>query len=280
MNMKRYPAKQIEFLRTGFKAMRIPELTKAFNKRFGLGKTEGMIKSALKNHKITCGRKPGFSAGFSFLFSREQWQFIEDNYPRLSQKALAAEFNVKFETDQKTAQQIDSFVGNHRIKSGRTGCFEKGLLPWNAGTKGMGLTGPNSGTFRKGNVPPNRKPLGTERQEKRGDSKSCYIQVKIAERNPYTGSSTRYKCKHIVLWEGLHGPVPEGMCVVFRNGDQTKVADKNLMLVTRAELLRLNKHKYKEMPAGLKPSVLALAKLEVKTFQVSKSLTDQRAERG
>jgi len=261
MNM--YPIEQSEFLRVGFASMRIPELTQVFNERFGLKKTDGQIRSCLKNHQITCGRKPGFPAGYSFLFSRRQEQFIRDNYTRLSQAALAVAFNVKFMDEQKTAQQIITFIKRHHIKSGRNGCFEKGHVPANAGTKG--LIRPNSGTFKKGNIPGNLKPLGTERINK------GYIEVKIAERNPHTGFPTRYKCKHVVLWEQIHGPVPKGFIVIFMDGEKLHCVPGNLILINRQELLRLNKHQYKKMPDSVKPSVLALVKLEVKTFELSKN---------
>jgi hypothetical protein len=43
------------------------------------------------------------------------------------------------------------------------------------------------------------------------------------------------------------------------------------MLISRAESLRLNQYHYAEAPAEIKPSVLALTKLEVKTFRREKS---------
>jgi hypothetical protein len=245
--------------------MRIPELTKRFNARFGLSKSEGQIKNTLQNHEIRCGRKPGFAAGYSFIFSREQEQFIRDSYPRLSLAALAAAFNAKFANEQKTARQIRNFIHNHHIKSGRTGCWEKGHVPANAGTKGVSRA--NSGTFKKGNIPGNIKPLYTERV----DTRQGYILVKIPEKNPYTGAATCYEAKHIGLWKRRHGKIPKGHAILFKDGNQANCIDENLMLISRAELLRLNHHKYREFPGDLKPSVLAMAKLEVKTFKLLKN---------
>ena len=124
------------------------------------------------------------------------------------------------------------------------------------------MTGANIGSFKKGHVPANRKPLGTERI----DVKDGFIQIKIAEKDPYTGLPTRYKNKHVWLWEQQHGPVPPGMVVAFTDGNKQNCKLSNLMLITRAELLRLNQRGYKDMPDDLKPSVLALTKLEVKVF--------------
>jgi hypothetical protein len=64
--------------------------------------------------------------------------------------------------------------------------------------------------------------------------------------------------------------VPAGKVVAFKDADQTHCVIENLMLISRAVLLRLNWKQYKKMPAELKPSILALAKLETKTAALSK----------
>ena len=94
--------------------------------------------------------------------------------------------------------------------------------------------------------------------------------MKVAEQDPYTGFPTRYKHKHVYVWEQAHGPVPEGMIVAFIDGDKTRCELENLMLISRAELLNLNRRGYKNTPGDLKPSVLALSTLEVKTWKREK----------
>lgn len=64
--------------------------------------------------------------------------------------------------------------------------------------------------------------------------------------------------------------MPEGMVVALRDGDKTNCEPENLMLISRAELLNLNRHGYKDMPDKLKPSVLALSTLQVKTWAKGK----------
>jgi len=259
--MRGYSADQLEFLRAGYLTMRVPDLTKAFNLEFQETKTTGQIKSCLKNHKFTCGRKPGHSVGTSLLFTQEQAAFVKRWYPRLSRRDLTRALNCQFDTTYRVSQVV-AFVKNHGIQSGRSGRFEDGQQPWNAGSRGQGLTGPNSTSFKKGQAPKNRKPLGSERI----CSKEGYVLVKIAERDPYTGFPTRFKHKQVVVWEQHHGPVPEGMAVVFRDGNKLNCAPENLMLVSREELLRLNQYGYHSTPNELKPSVLALTKVEVKAF--------------
>lgn len=257
---RRYTTEQIEFIRTGYLSMHLRSLTRAFNAQFGENRTEAQIKSTLKRYRIFCGRKPKDRLRPQFIkYTNEQAQFLRDNYPGRSGVELAAMFKNRFKTD-KTTGQIISFVKNRGIKSGLTGRFEKGHKPWNTHTKG--LTGANITSFKKGDVPANRNPLGFERM----DSKDGYILIKIAEQDPHTGFPTRYKHKHVYNWEQANGPVPEGMVVALRDGDKLNTETENLMLISRAELLRLNQHGYKDAPDELKPSVLALSKLEVKTF--------------
>jgi hypothetical protein len=159
-----------------------------------------------------------------------------------------------------TEKQVISFTKNHNVISGRTGCFPKGHKPWNAGTKGMGICKGNSGNFKKGCIPANRRPIGSERV----DSKDGYILVKVRERNPYTGAPTRFKAKHIIVWELHHGPVPKGMIVIFRDGDRRNFRRSNLVLISKSENVRLNQMRYQKQPPELKPTVFALAKLKTR----------------
>lgn len=264
--MNRYTTQHIDFLRTAYLSMKVRDVAKAFNDRFGMSKTESQIKATLKNHKIKCGRKHKDRLITRHrLFTEDQDQFIRENYTTQGVKELALLLKHCFKIN-KTPEQIKTYVQNHGIKSGRTGCFEKGNIPANKGTKG--LTGANSGSFKKGNIPPNIKTIGTERI----CSKDGYILIKVAEHDPYTGFPTRYRQKHVYIWEQANGPVPKGMVVAFIDGDKTHCKLENLMLISRAELLALNQHGYKDMPDKLKPSVLAMSKLQVKTWQKEKKL--------
>lgn len=193
-------------------------------------------------------------------YTVKQLNFIKRRYRTMEISVLTPIFNSHFRCNQSESA-IRAATRNHGFKSGRDGRFIKGHKSWNKGTKG--LTGRNRTTFKKGNVPLNSKPLGHERICSKD---GCFLK-KIAEKNPYTGARTRYQYKHVWLWEKKHGPVPDGMCVAFKDGNNKNCVPKNLMLISRAELLRLNQRGYKDMPEEIKPSLAALVKLEVKTFE-------------
>jgi hypothetical protein len=242
------------------------ELTDAFNAHFGCQRTCSQIRSALNNHKIKSGRRPGGNPGKRpRIYSPEQARFLLENYAGRSLAELTEIYNAQF-NDSKTIRQIRSFVHNRGIVSGRTGRFEKGHQPWNSGTKGQGLTGANKGSFKNGNLPANKKRLWSERI----DSKDGFVWISVPERNPYTGFPTRFKQKHVWVWECTYGPVPEGMVVAFKDGCRTNCDPSNLMLISRAELLYMNQHGYGDMPAELRDTFLAITKLDIKRFRLAR----------
>lgn len=261
--MKRtYTQKQLEFLREGYLSMQVPELTIAFNERFGTDKSEAAIKSCLTKHGFTCGRPTGLPKGTFTSYTQEQAQFIIDNYAGRSVDEMTGLFNDTFGTG-KSSGQIRAFVKNHKVRSGRTGHFPQGHQPWNTGTKG--LTGTNSGSFKKGQQPVSQKPIGYERISRDG-----YIEIKIAETNPYTGHKTRFKQKHVVIWEEAHGPIPKGLNLRFLDGNKQNCSLDNLELITRAEHLHLNRIGYNQVPDEFKPTMRTVAKIEVACFQQRK----------
>jgi hypothetical protein len=264
-----YSDDQLLFLENGCLWMAIGRLTVAFNSCFGLEKTERQISSAMKNHRIRGGRavKSGRRPSRGPLLTAEEKIFVEKMYKVHSITDLTAALNRRFGLAVKTSQ-LKTYVFNHGIKSGRDGCFVKGDLPWNTGTKGTGICKPNSGCFVKGNIPGNIRPVGAERI----DTKDGYVHVKVNEENPYTGAKTRFKGKHVVEWEKHNGPVPEGMVVRLIDGNNENCEPENLLLVTRAEHLRLTQLEFGAYPEEIKRSVVALARLEVKTFARSREL--------
>lgn len=109
------------------------------------------------------------------------------------------------------------------------GQFEKGHIPHNKG-KTFRPPGIEKGFFKKGNIPPRYKPVGTERTDKRDGT----IRVK-------TGEPNIWRYKHHLAWEARNGPLPAGHIVIFGDGDTANLNPNNLVAVTRGELVQLNK---------------------------------------
>ena len=114
----------------------------------------------------------------SNAYTKEQSDFIYENYKGIGNKELAEMFNKKFGT-KKTSQQISSWKANRKLDSGLRGYFPKGHVPINKGTKGMFNVGGNKTSFKKGQRPANYKPVGYERIDK----KDGYIYIKVQNHN-------------------------------------------------------------------------------------------------
>lgn len=127
-----------------------------------------------------------------------------------------------------TVEQIKSYRSRNHLDSGRTGYFEKGHVPHNKGTHPGSYPGMVPTQFKKGHTPHNHRPVGSERLNRDG-----YLERKIAE--PKT-----WRLVHVINWEAVHGPVPKGHAVIFKDGDKTNPDVSNLLLVSRAELARMN----------------------------------------
>jgi hypothetical protein len=76
-----------------------------------------------------------------------------------------------------------------------------------------------------------------------------------------------------VIWEQTHGrPIPKGKIVAFKDSNPLNCDIDNLMLISRHELLIMNKYKYKIQPQAIKPSLVAISKLHVKTSEKQKEV--------
>lgn len=160
-------------------------------------------------------------------YTPEQRAFFEENTFGRSYRELQELFYKKFGV-MLTLTQINSYIGNHKLTTGRTGRFPPGHVPANKGQKGRRCSPATE--FKKGHTPQNWKPVGTEALRSDG-----YTWVKVAEPN-------KWREKHRLLWEAANGPVPPGHALIFADGNKQNITLENLILVTRAQLARLNQN--------------------------------------
>lgn len=100
------------------------------------------------------------------------------------------------------------------------------------------------------------KPIGFERVHRSG-----YVQRKIHDGLPM---QSRWRFVHVLRWEELNGPVPDGHALKCL-GDKLNTEPSNWTLVPRGLLPRLNGRSgraFDRAPAALKPTIMAIAKLE------------------
>lgn len=230
------------------------KIAESFNRIFGVDKTPEQIRTAIKNHKLHHQQGKRRPQPHNRMLTPEQEQWLRDAYRRMTLAEATDAINQQFGLSL-TTNQVKAYTKNHKITSGRSGCFEKGSTPWNTGKKGY--MSANATSFKPGQDPINQRPIGSERI----CSKDGYVIVKTRAVNPYTGHVGYWRHKHVVLWEQHHGPVPEGMIVVFKDSDKTNITIDNLELITRGEHAVRNKLSYSSYEPELKPTVALLAKV-------------------
>ncbi len=181
----------------------------------------------------------------SHTYTREEINFITENTPGHSYREIVELFYKQFGI-QLSSGQINSFVGNHKLNTGRTVRFEKGHIPANKGTHNGGW---EPTQWKKGHRPHNYRPVGSERVN--GDG---YVDIKIADPKNWRG-------KHVLIWEKENGPILKGHAVIFGDGDRRNFGIDNLILVSRKQLVRLNQKRLIQKDANLTRTGIIIADL-------------------
>ena len=164
-------------------------------------------------------------------------------------------FNKKFEYQIDT-KKLKITLNNHKISTGLTGRFEKGHVAHNKGKKFPG-TGSRT-AFKKGNVPANKMNVGEDTITTDG-----YVKTKIAEPNVW-------EYKHKLIWKEKNGPIPEGHSVIFADGNKLNLSIDNLLLVSKAELLMLNRRRLISEDSELTKTGLNVVKVMNKIHKIKK----------
>lgn len=196
----------------------------------------------------------------SKLFTEEQIEFIKINVKGRTNKELTDLINNTFKTSFELLQ-IKNFKRNNNLSSGLTGRFEKGHIPANKGTKGKYNVGGNKTSFKKGHIAANNLPIGSERLRKQD---YWYVKVRDGHKNK------NWEPKHQVIYERYYGKIPKGSKVIFADGDKNNFDINNLILVTKSELLIMNRKGFIKSNNEITKIGLTLAKLIDKRNKVKK----------
>lgn len=215
--------------------------------------------------------------GHPISYSADELAWLEVNRALVIGEYHRA-FCEAFGRDDASAANLHALRKRKRWRTGRTGCFEKGMAPMNKGRKcppGRGGNHPNAckTQFRKGSrtgkAALNYKPIGTERISEDG-----YLERKIHDGMPL---QSRWRLVHRINWEAAHGPVPEGHALKCLDGNRLNTDPSNWEAIPRALLPRLaggNRYKrtlaYDDAEPEVRPSLIAIAKLQHRARTASK----------
>lgn len=114
--------------------------------------------------------------------------------------------------------------------------FQKGQIPPNKGLRrpGWGPGRMKVTQFKKDHMPHNWKPVGSVRINSEG-----YRDIKITD---LRRGALDWRGLHRLNWMAVHGPIPKGMFLRFKDGDRLNPLVGNLELVDRATHLFRNYH--------------------------------------
>ncbi len=249
----RYPKEIKDFIAKNVAGTTTKDLAKLVNDKFGTDFTEAKMKSYKSNNKLKSGTPTGLPAGRpTKQYPEEIKKFIFETHIGVGHKDMAELLNKEFGTNY-TKMQMKSYYGRHKLNSGLDGRFEKGHIPANKGKKGIGGWEPTQ--FKKGHKPANYMPVGSERIN--GDG---YVDIKIADPN-------KWKAKHHIIWEEHNGMIPKSHAVIFGDGNSRNFDLDNLILVSRQQLLILNRNNLIQEDADLTRTGVIIADLHQKIYE-------------
>ena len=185
----------------------------------------------------------------------EEKEYLASIVKGSTYKEITKQMNDKFEYNF-SEEQIKGAMARYKLPTGTGGYFKKGSTPWNKGLKGY--MGANKTSFKKGAIPPNQVPIGTESITKGG-----YIKVKVGEPN-------KWKLKQRYIYEQHYGEIPNNYNVIFADRNIQNFDINNLVLVSKAEMLILNNNKLIYEDNELTKVGVNIAKVIDKVKKISK----------
>lgn len=111
-----------------------------------------------------------------------------------------------------------------------------------------------STTFKKGNLPHNTLHDGKIVTRQDSKSKRRYQWIRISKAN--------WKMLHVKIWEDANGPVPEGHCIMFIDGNSMNTALENLRLISNQDKILMNS--IHNLPGDLKDVIMLRGRVKRK----------------
>ena len=262
--MRKWTKEQTDYLKKISKGRLNQEITDLINQKFGTTFTKSAVQSKKRKLLIKSDVK------WKYKYTPEVIDFMIKNYQGKDNIELANLLNEKFNLDTN-GDKVCMLKANLIRRCGidlRTGinrgCYKKGNVPVNKGTKGVFNVGGNSGSFRKGHRSANAVEIGTERiRYSKGDDIG-YWNVKVCDGK----GNKNWVPKHRLIYEKEHGPIPDGCKVIFADGNRENFDIDNLVLVSSSEELILNQKRLLTNDKEITKTGVLIAKVIDKTNKV------------
>lgn len=89
-----------------------------------------------------------------------------------------------------------------------------------------------------------------------------YVYVRLEDVHCHGRSKRHFEAKHILEWTKVNRSVPDGYVLKCMDGNKLNCDPSNWECVPKGMVIRLNKRSYEDAPAKIKPTIVAVAKLE------------------
>lgn len=221
------------------------------------------IKAAATKAKVHNIRKVVFHYGQPSTSNPKTDKFLQENYltmpVRIIEKNIGRSRTFILTRMRQLGLVIPKEIIEQRIRECR---IQPGAVPVNKGKKQSEFMSPEgikrtlATRFKKGQRIHNEGKNGDIRvrhnHKNRGDKPYKWIRIRKG----------KWEMLHVNLWKENHGRIPNGMIVVFKDGDTMNCKLENLELITREENMKRNTiHRY---PEELKQVIRLSNKLERK----------------
>lgn len=206
------------------------------------------------------------------LWTTREIALVRELYPHAPTSELAARLGRSITTVYQRAQLMglrksaEYLASPHACRLrrgdnvGAASRYQKGHVPANKGLRrpGWGPGRMKEHQFKKGQYPSARWDrdaycIGALRINAAG-----YVDMKVR----HAPGAKAWRPLHRIMWEDVHGPVPRGFALRFKDGDPTNFDSSlaNLELISRADLCRRNS--IHNLPPQLKGAITMLGALK------------------
>lgn len=240
----KYPKEVQDFITEHSTEYSRRELAEELKERFNFEKTPEALHSWCSARKLCFKPRKGRQCPELSKYPKEMHAFVREVAAGRSYKDIAQMINERFGDGTINGEKVRSYLKNHKIKTGRTGCFQKGHVPWSKGKKiDEVIKDPKKrqrfyeNQFRKGDTAHNTLPVGTI-------VKNCdgYL---MRKKQMEGGQWERWEFLHRAVWEEHNGPIQEGMLIAFKDSNPENCVLENLMLISKAEHAAMNIRGYR-----------------------------------
>lgn len=264
---------QVKFLKENYNQFRYKELAEMFNRRFNEQKKLTQIKIACRKYDLKKER---------ISYTDEQIEFIKNTYKGITHEELTKRFNKKFNI-KRTVIQIKNVCAVRNFLDNRDIRYTEEQIKWLRdnvnGKRWTEITALFNERFSK-NKTKNQLMIycssigihsGIPFGQSNAEDGSVYIRSNKYSLIKVNGS---WENKGRYEWKKHFGIIPKGKIIIFADGNCKNFSKDNLLAVTRAELITLNRKNMLFMDPELTKAGVLIAKLLLKIKERQKEVSN------